>query len=110
MPISTVPSFRSRTHSCVRVYLRSAGTLLMSCTLFRYRDVDARLAISNEWGFHDGGAEELAADVHLHVIAGFRRHAREGDGALQGRRERAAGGLALAHTTDHYFLVAAQDA
>src|SRR5262249_54854932 len=109
MPISTVPSFRSRTHSCVRVYLRSAGTLLMSCTLFRYRDIDARFAIANEWGFDDGGIQQLAADIHLHAIAGLGRNAREGDGSLERRRERAAGGLALADSAHHHFLVAAQN-
>src|SRR5580704_15626954 len=82
MPISRVPSASVRTHSCDLVYLRSSGSLLMS-VLKRVDSGDQGAPEAHERGFDQARPQQLAADVHLHLAGRGRRHAREGDGALE---------------------------
>jgi hypothetical protein len=68
------------------------------------------VAVAHERQLDHARAQQLAADVDLHLGAGGARHAREADRALERRRERAARDLALADAGHDHFLVAAQHA
>src|SRR6185312_15511400 len=68
------------------------------------------LAVAYEWRLHHFRVQKLAADVHLHLLAGTGGHACESDGPFESRRECAAGDLAVAETSHGDLLVTAKHA
>ncbi len=65
-----------------------------------------RLAVAHERIFHDAGGQQLAANIDFDAVARRHRHTREADGFLHGRRERAAGELAVARRSGDALMTA----
>src|SRR5262245_59789744 len=72
--------------------------------------LDECLAVAHERRPDDARRQRLAADLDRDRAVRGRRHAREADGALERRRERAAGHLALARAARAHALVRAEHA
>src|ERR1700722_16026915 len=109
-----MPSAMGFSHSWLRVYLSSAGILVIDIT-------PAAATPACSWGQLDQGATEAherrphrqrrqqpVAHLDLHLGAGRRRHACQSDGARQRRRIGTTGHLALPDARHNDTLVAAQ--
>src|SRR5690606_16671576 len=106
MPTVTRPSSARRAHSWDLAYFRSAGTFMFFSCLFV---LNQNFSVAHEGRLDHRRLQALVADLDLDRVADGAggRQARQGDRAVHGRREGAAGDLAFA-LGGKDFLVGAQ--
>src|SRR5487761_1939499 len=103
IPTANVPSASLATHSCVSVYFSCSGVFMIILA----PSIDQNFSVADERRLHHVRRELPAAHRHLHRRADLHAqgNARQRDRALERRRKRAAGDLALSLRGGH-FLVA----